>query len=113
MSSPCIDALLFVNAFDDASMWLSKPGQGSMQPLAGSAPDASRAVLKKRALKGIMRHVPVLNSCETLFKLWPAAPGSSSSPPFVAATGVCSPARALPEANWSTVLDRWRRWSAC
>eukprot|EP00959_Pyramimonas_sp_CCMP1952_P422280 8846103-Pyramimonas_sp.AAC.1 len=51
-----------------------------------------------------MIHAAVLNIQESLFKF-------ESTQGSVSALDVFSPAQVLPLANYSTVLDRWRRWS--
>eukprot|EP00959_Pyramimonas_sp_CCMP1952_P350704 7347735-Pyramimonas_sp.AAC.1 len=109
-SGPCTpDCLVFANTFDDASMWASKPSKQDIDTLVDTAPrDAARSKLKRGAPKGIMRHCPVLNLCETIAKCWTWGAG-----PAVSAARVCSPAQVMPAANYSTVLDRWRRWSIC
>ena len=50
-----------------------------------------------------MAHMPVLNLEERMYKLFDIG--------TVEALEVFSPAQALPEQNYSTVLDRWKNWS--
>jgi len=124
-----VDMLGSLVTYDDASMWVRRPNKRRQHDAAD--PDA-----RKAARKGVNVHVPVLNSCETLFTVacstgpsLARADASVSSPlaradgpdalvemddtrTFVArAADVFSPCRVLPVANSPTVHDRLSKWT--
>eukprot|EP00959_Pyramimonas_sp_CCMP1952_P098712 2063669-Pyramimonas_sp.AAC.1 len=89
-------------------MWIAKESPGDIAAAIEELDGPLKKKLKMRAPKGGMRHTPVLNVCESVFKLCDvgALPSHGCS-----ATSITSPAQPLPQANYSTVMDRWRRWT--
>ena len=58
-----------------------------------------------------MVHAPVLNLIESVATLqWHDTTAPAPAASYSAAV-LCSPPQPMPEANWSTVCERWTRWS--
>ena len=100
---------VFRNVFDDAAMWIQKPGLDSQLPAweRGGGPKAKERQ-KKLGKRGRNIHAPVLNLQEEIVCV-PLA-SASQARRWVAAE-VFSSATPMPQANFGTVYSRWRRWS--
>ena len=115
------DAFKYINAvnvFDDAAMWVAMPIQNNpSEELALSTPSPAVArALRKRKRGRRQQHVPVLNLVETLFQfeekqLDSGDPVNPNIIDLVSAARINSPATVLPQANFSTVESRWKRWA--
>ena len=106
--------LLFANVYDDASMWIRRPpgdvGPSPEEEIARCITDtALQKELRKRKKHGRQMHCPVLNMVESIFVL--SGCGGAAEQIHIEAVCPHSPCQVLPEANYSTVLDRWRRWT--
>ena len=102
----------FTNVHDDASMWIATPPEAAenrtLIALAKAMPSSSDGakLMKRQQSKGRMKHAPVLNVCETIIKT-----ETSSGHTQIAGASVASPPTVMPEANASTLYNRWRRWT--
>lgn len=101
------DLLVYSDVMDDATLWCRLPAAKEDQLARRRRVQQHRRAGKKLSMTcGRNLAVPVMNSLQHLYVSKPGLQCWS-------AAQVHSPAQALPKANWSTIMSRKRKWSAC
>lgn len=96
-------------AFDDASMWISRPDfKDAGAALADHPDEARRKKLKQKERHGRMAHSPVLNMVQPVVRLQDFGGDQRR---HLSAANVVAPAQVLPAANWSTIYFHWKKWA--
>eukprot|EP00959_Pyramimonas_sp_CCMP1952_P357146 7478280-Pyramimonas_sp.AAC.1 len=70
--------LQFSTVFDDASMWVGRPPQSDYDQLVRDLAGPIQKKMRKSEKGGNMAHTPVLNICESVFKMWNTDNGQST-----------------------------------
>lgn len=112
--TPESDCIVATNVFDDATMWVAKPCMKN--PTEVERSNLEKLFEKRLGARGKKVCLPVLNLCETLYHGKTFEKGSDDGRTLntvMCGLDVASPAQALPEANTSTIRNRWSRWSVC
>ena len=102
--------LIHTEVIDDATMWCRKPlgkkDKASTRTAIARRLARTRGAKLKGKVKGKNVAIPVQNITQHAFLQTQTSTAWS-------AIEIHSPATALPQSNWSTLLDRKRQWSLC
>ena len=104
-----IDCTFTMQAIDDASMWVKNPV--ATNPGTYDFEFLER-IKKKLGRRGKNVHLPVLNICENVYSVHaPVVPDDDDTSVCMGAE-ITSPATVLPSGNATTILKRYKAWSA-